>query len=90
MRAHGQMHPLTARLLLSQGMLVVPELLAGLTDSAQWSKHHPGVPILRFVPCPINRTAGDVGRIHGVDERVGTDAYLAGIRFYVQYMRTTL
>ena len=77
-------------LVLAQGMLVLPELLAGVTDSAQWAKVYPDVDILRFIPVAMNRTAGDVRRIHGVDERVGCDAFLDAVRFYVQYMRTIL
>ena len=73
-----------------QGMLVIPELLAGMTDSAQWAAHYPDTPILRLAPVAMNRTAGDVKRIHGVNERVSIQAYLDAIAFYVHYMRSTL
>ena len=79
------------RLLLPvQGMIVAPELLAGMTDSACWARVFPSTPILRFTPMTINRTAGDLKRIHGVDERVGCASYLDAVRFYVRYMQTSL
>ena len=74
----------------TQGMIVAPELLAGVTDSSYWAREFPSTPILRFTPNAINRTAGDLKRIHGVDERVGCSAYLNAIRFYVRYMQTSL
>ena len=82
--------PLVDRRILMQGMIVAPELLAGTTDSARWAQVFPATPILRFAPLSINRTAGDLKRIHGVNERVRCSAYLDAIRFYVRYMQTSL
>lgn len=53
----------------SQSMIVTPHLLSGGTDSKHYAKLAP-TSIYRFVPLVMNRTANDVARIHGKDERV--------------------
>jgi hypothetical protein len=42
---------------------------------------------IRFIPVAFNRTAGDVGRVHGIDERVSVGAFLDAIRFYVRFIQ---
>jgi carboxypeptidase PM20D1 len=65
---------------------VVPFLLTGGTDS----KHYQAIAggqTLRFMPVAMNRTAGDLKRIHGIDERVSTTAFLDAVRFYVRILQ---
>lgn len=55
-----------------QELDVVPSLLSGGTDSkfyAHLSEHG----VLRHIPITANRTAGDIQRIHGTDERVAVE-----------------
>jgi carboxypeptidase PM20D1 len=55
-----------------QELDVVPSLLSGGTDSkfyAHLSEHG----VLRHIPITANRTAGDIHRIHGTDERVAVE-----------------
>jgi len=67
-----------------EGLVVAPYLMLGSTDSRHYA--HLSNDIYRFAPFTCNRTGGDLQRIHGVDERVGVDTYLNGIRFYVRYL----
>mmetsp|Transcript_2492 Transcript_2492/g.4194 ORF Transcript_2492/g.4194 Transcript_2492/m.4194 type:complete len:520 (+) Transcript_2492:3-1562(+) len=55
----GQEGPLT----------VVPYLMSGGTDSRHYLKLSTGG-VLRFVPTGANQTAGDMARIHGLNERL--------------------
>ena len=67
----------------------MPFLLTGGTDS----KHYVGLcggQTLRFMPVAMNRTAGDLKRIHGMDERVAEDAFLDAIRFYTRFFQLAL
>lgn len=67
----------------------MPFLLTGGTDS----KNYVGLcggQTLRFVPLAMNRTAGDLKRIHGMDERVSEAAYLDAIRFYTRFFQLAL
>jgi acetylornithine deacetylase/succinyl-diaminopimelate desuccinylase-like protein len=58
-------------------------LLMGRTDSANLAHLSDGG-VLRFLPISLNRTAGDAGLIHGVDERLPVAQYLAAICYYVR------
>lgn len=74
---------------LDQAVAVVPFLLTGGTDS----KHYQalcGGRTLRFAPVAMNRTAGDLKRVHGIDERVSTEAFLDAIRFYIRFLTLAL
>ncbi len=64
----------------------MPFLLTGATDS----KHYQGLSggqTLRFVPVATNRSAGDLKRIHGIDERIAEGAFLDAIRFYIRFIQ---
>lgn len=60
------------------GAVVAPGLVLGGTDS----RHFTGIAedVYRFVPLWME--AGDVSRIHGIDERVGVDRHADAVRFY--------
>ena len=45
---------------------------------------------MRFMPLAMNRTAGDLKRIHGMDERVAEGAFLDAIRFYTRFFQLAL
>lgn len=67
-------------------LAVAPGMLSGRTDSAKFaalSDHG----IYRFVPLSLNLTAGDVGLLHGIGERLHTNTFFAAIRFYAHAFR---
>jgi len=66
------------------GMMAAPYLVMGGTDSRYYAELTPEV--FRFSPIMINKTAGDLGRIHGNDERVAVADYLKAIRFFKRFM----
>ena len=73
----------------TQAVAAVPFLLTGGTDS----KHYQGLcagRTLRFAPVATNRSAGDLRRVHGIDERIAVPAYLDAIRFYVRFLQLAL
>jgi acetylornithine deacetylase/succinyl-diaminopimelate desuccinylase-like protein len=51
---------------------VVPGILSGATDSAFYA-HLSRHGVLRHIPVVSNRTAGDIQRIHGTNERVAVE-----------------
>ncbi len=57
---------------------VLPYLVMGGTDAKYWGPHSDRV--FRFLPVPLG--AGDVARIHGVNERVGMRDYLTSVGFF--------
>lgn len=62
--------------------VMVPGLLSGRTDSSHYhALSENGV--FRFVPWSVNVTAGDPGRVHGIDERLHLEQFLAAVRFYI-------
>lgn len=65
-------------------MPVVPMLIVGGTDALWYEDLAPGR-ALRF--SPLRLTTPDVGRFHGVDERVRVGDYLDGVRFYERFIR---
>ena len=65
---------------------MTPYLMLGRTDSTQYADISGGK-VFRFMPFPMNRTAGDVQRVHGIDERVGQEAYLQGVKFYIRFLQ---
>lgn len=65
---------------------MTPYLMLGRTDSTNYA-HLSGGNIFRFAPFPVNRTSGDLQRIHGIDERIGTLAYLDCVTFYIRYLQ---
>lgn len=56
-------------------MLVAPYLLTGMTDSRHYAPIASGR-VFRFAPFAIDRAAGDLKRVHGVDERLGVENYV--------------
>ncbi len=65
---------------------VVPFLTTGGTDS----KHYAPLSrsgVLRFVPYLINKTAGDLGRVHGTNERVERAHFLRAVCTYSRIMQ---
>lgn len=40
--------------------------------------------VLRFVPAPMNRTAGDGARVHGLDERLSIAGYGQAVCAYMR------
>ncbi len=63
--------------------LVVPGLVLAITDSRHYASMTDN--ILHF--SPIRLRPDDLPRIHGMDERISIEDYVAGVRFYAQLMR---
>lgn len=64
--------------------------MLGRTDSTHYTQAGLTKAVFRFMPFPMNRTAGDLSRVHGVDERVGIEGYLTGVKFYVRFLELSL
>ncbi|MGH7950160.1 MAG: M20/M25/M40 family metallo-hydrolase, partial [Candidatus Binataceae bacterium] len=62
---------------------VAPILTLGGTDSRYYDRLTPN--IYRFTPTIMRQ--GDLGRFHGIDERVSVDGYAQAVAFYVQLVR---
>ncbi len=62
--------------------IVAPGLVVGATDSRHYLELSDRV--YRFLPVPL--AAGDVERIHGVDERLAVEDYADMVRFYGQLL----
>jgi carboxypeptidase PM20D1 len=58
--------------------VVTPYLVVGATDARWFRSLTPN--IYRFMP--VTLTQKDLERVHGIDERLAIDAYVAAIRFY--------
>jgi carboxypeptidase PM20D1 len=63
--------------------IVVPLLLTGMTDSRYYADLAEGR-VYRFSPLGLNRTGGDMKRIHGIDERVSVENVIEGVRFFMR------
>lgn len=64
------------------GLLVVPNLLVGATDSSHYGAVAQDV--YRFSPV---RVAGDaLETVHGIDERISADAYVKAVAFMARFM----
>ncbi len=61
------------------GTVVVPGVSPGGTDTKHFVDLSPN--IFRF--SPIETQDGDLKRIHGIDERIGINAFEKGIQFYI-------
>jgi carboxypeptidase PM20D1 len=70
-----------------KGIVVAPYLVVGGTDA----KHYASLSdnIFRFMPVGVSRSAKDLTRIHGTDERIHGDAYLGQIRFFMHFIRSS-
>ena len=70
----------------ARGLVVVaPYLWVGATDSRHYVALAPRA-VFRFGPLRLNRTAGDLARIHGVDERIATADYLRAVVFFKRFL----
>jgi carboxypeptidase PM20D1 len=65
--------------------IVAPALLIAATDSRHYAPLTRN--IYRFLPLTLR--AEDLGRFHGIDERVSVKDYEQAIRFYVQLIRNS-
>ena len=63
---------------------VFPLLMAGATDGRYWRER--GYPAYGFTPMILERT--DMGRVHGIDERISIDNLLLGIRMTRDILKT--
>ena len=62
---------------------VLPYLVMGGTDAKYWNEHSDKV--FRFLAVPMGD--GDVARIHGVNERIRVQDYVASVRFFSGLLR---
>jgi len=65
------------------GAVVTPWLVVGGTDSRYYARLTPNV--LRFVGSAIGKD--DLRRVHGMDERVGVQAYAGAVQIYIQLLK---
>src|SRR5436853_2478449 len=63
--------------------VVTPWLVVGGTDSRYYARLTPNV--LRFVGSAIGKD--DLRRVHGMDERVGVQAYAGAVQIYIQLLK---
>ncbi len=66
-----------------QSVPVLPYLVGGGTDAKYWGPHSSNV--FRFLAVPLE--AGDVSRIHGVNERMSVKGYATAVTFFEQLMQ---
>lgn len=71
-------------------VVVSPWLLTAGTDSKQYRSLPGAENTYRFNPMAMNRTAGDMRTIHGVNERVGVESFLDSIVFYARFLSLIL
>src|SRR5947208_2486425 len=65
------------------GAVVTPWLVVGGTDSRYYARLTPNV--LRFVGSAIGKD--HLRRVHGMDERVGVQAYAGAVQIYIQLLK---
>jgi carboxypeptidase PM20D1 len=65
--------------------VVTPALAVVTTDS----RHYEAISenTFRFIPTKMGRK--DLPRLHGINERIGTENYLELIRFFIQQIRNS-
>ncbi|GFR46954.1 hypothetical protein Agub_g8604, partial [Astrephomene gubernaculifera] len=61
---------------------VVPFMLSGATDSKHYANLTYGGVVLRFVPYGMNKTAGELGLIHGTNERIRASYFARAVCTY--------
>ncbi|MRR15840.1 MAG: M20/M25/M40 family metallo-hydrolase [Deltaproteobacteria bacterium] len=66
------------------GARVFPLLMAGATDGRYWRER--GYPAYGFTPMILEKN--DIGRVHGIDERISADNLLLGIKMARDILRT--
>ena len=69
---------------------MAPFLLVAATDSRHYAHLARGRGALRFLPVALNRTAGDLRRVHGIDERLAVSSYLGAVAFYTRFLALAL
>jgi carboxypeptidase PM20D1 len=62
---------------VTPGVIVAPWLVVGATDARHYAAITPNA--YRFLPLVLDN--GDLGRVHGVDERVSVAGYAGAVRF---------
>ena len=67
----------------SPGAGVFPLLMAGATDGRYWRER--GYPAYGFTPMILERA--DIGRVHGIDERISIENLLLGIKMTKDIIR---
>jgi acetylornithine deacetylase/succinyl-diaminopimelate desuccinylase-like protein len=66
--------------------VVFPSLLTGGTDSKHL-RHLSENGVFRFLPLMLNRTAGDLALVHGIDERISQNSLLGAINTYTRALQ---
>ncbi len=66
------------------GAGIFPLLMAGATDGRYWREK--GYPAYGFTPMILEKT--DIGRVHGIDERISADNLLLGIKTVRDILQT--
>ena len=69
---------------------MAPFLLVAAADSRHYAHLARGRGALRFLPVVLNRTAGDLRRVHGTDERLPVQSYLGAVAFYARFLALAL
>lgn len=62
---------------------VLPSLVMGGTDSKHLARLSDGG-CFRFLPMQLNRTAGDIEMVHGLNERISVTGLQTAVQFYVR------
>ncbi|KAG2445918.1 hypothetical protein HXX76_000521 [Chlamydomonas incerta] len=65
---------------------VIPMLVMGGTDSKHYAPLSAGG-VMRFIPFALNKTAGDLGLIHGTNERVPADDFRKAVCVYARALQ---
>jgi acetylornithine deacetylase/succinyl-diaminopimelate desuccinylase-like protein len=66
------------------GTSVFPLLMSGATDGRYWRER--GYPAYGFSPMILDRQ--DMGRVHGIDERISLENLCLGIKMIREIVRT--
>lgn len=66
--------------------------MLGRTDSSQYTRAYEGthIEVFRFMPFSVDSKAGALRSIHGLDERIGTESYLGGVKYYTRLLELSL
>jgi len=67
----------------SPGAGVFPLLMASATDGRYWRQR--GYPAYGFTPVILERS--DIGRVHGIDERLSKDNLILGIKMTIDILK---
>ena len=70
---------------------VFPEVLVapGLFIAGSDSRHYLSLTAAAYRFLPLRMTEEDLGRIHGLNERIATESYAEAIAFYAQLIRNS-